>query len=268
VLLDMAVIRNMVLAVTVIAFAAGAIPEFQLRIGYVGATADGAAMGICRLCLGCLPGLCIEGDNLGPLGGGLDGFLSEEPADLPPPGHGNHIQHILTKEQEIVGEGNDAEEVIGEGKGHQIHQNNGQIHQCEQPGFYRYDEEQQNHFTRLCFYDTSVIPVTVPDIECSSIILEALACDSFNTVVPAYKEKILKSKFVRDEDSSQMMDIIMQHRVVDLGDTVFLDTIRNGFIKSAFLNNTRELASSIKSKEKMMQKNLEKMINNYTEPIE
>ncbi|MBQ4353641.1 MAG: hypothetical protein IJC71_01975, partial [Clostridia bacterium] len=57
--------------------------------------------------------------------------------------------------------------------------------------FPKYDEAQQNHFTRLCFYDTSVIPVTVPDIECSSIILEALACDSFNTVVPAYKEKIL-----------------------------------------------------------------------------
>ena len=130
--------------------------------------------------------------------------------------------------------------------------------------FPKYDEKQAEYYTRLCFYDTAVIPVTVPDVECSSIILEALACDSFNTVVPSYKENILKSKFVRDEDSSEMMDLIMQHRVVDLGDTVYLDTIRNGFINNSFKNSKREVASQIQANVSKMESSLATMIEKYS----
>ena len=50
-LLNMAVIGDMLLAVAVIAFAPGAVAEFQFRIRHIGAAADGAPVGIGSL--GC-----------------------------------------------------------------------------------------------------------------------------------------------------------------------------------------------------------------------
>ena len=55
----------------------------------------------------------------------------------------------------------------------------------------KYDETQEHYYSRLCFYDASVIPVSAADAEMSSIILEALTCDSFNNLIPIYKESIL-----------------------------------------------------------------------------
>ncbi|MCR5682476.1 MAG: hypothetical protein K6G29_08520, partial [Clostridiales bacterium] len=45
--------------------------------------------------------------------------------------------------------------------------------------FPKFDESQANYYGRISFFDTSVIPVTVPDSEMSSIVLEALTCESF-----------------------------------------------------------------------------------------
>ncbi len=42
----MRVIADVLLAVAVVAIAAGAVPELQLRIGNVGASADGTPMGV------------------------------------------------------------------------------------------------------------------------------------------------------------------------------------------------------------------------------
>ena len=47
--------------------------------------------------------------------------------------------------------------------------------------------------------------------------LEALACESYKTVTPAYYEKTLVGKYVRDEESADMIDIILSTRVYDLG---------------------------------------------------
>ena len=110
-----------------------------------------------------------------------------------------------------------------------------------------------------------VIPVTVPDPEMSSIILEALSCESFNRVVPAYKDVALKSKFARDEDSSEMIDVILEHRIIDFGDSYFQGTIRDGFVAGMFVNNDHNMASAVKTRTKAMNKQLEKMIQSYEE---
>ncbi|MBR4205084.1 MAG: hypothetical protein IKQ92_06380 [Clostridia bacterium] len=131
--------------------------------------------------------------------------------------------------------------------------------------FPKFDEQQENYESRISFFDTSVIPVTVPDSEMSSIVLEALTCWSFNKVIPAYKDVALKSKFARDEDSSKMIDLILEHRVIDFGDTYFADTIRDGFVAGMFVDDNRNLASQIKSRTKVINKQLEKMITSYEE---
>lgn len=61
------------------------------------------------------------------------------------------------------------------------------------------------------------VPVTNPDPERTSIIIEALCRDGSKNVMPLYYETVLQSKYTRDDDSVQMLDIIRDGRVFDLG---------------------------------------------------
>ena len=132
--------------------------------------------------------------------------------------------------------------------------------------FPKYDEDQENYITRVSFFDTSIIPITVPDKECSSIILEALTCESRNVVIPAYYDICLKSKYSRDADSSRMIDIILDNRVIDFGDTYFQGTIRDGFVAKAFMNNDKTSMISTASKyQKMVDKTIKKMNEAFNE---
>lgn len=132
--------------------------------------------------------------------------------------------------------------------------------------FPKYDEAQVEYITRVSFFDTSIIPVTVPDKDCSSIILEALSCESHNVVIPAYYDICLKSKYARDPDSARMIDIILANRVVDFGDTYFQGTIRDGFFSKLFMNNDKtSLVSTASKYQKSTDKIIEKMNKAFME---
>ena len=95
-LFHMCVIGNMILAIAEIALAPGTIPEFQLRIGAIRATADGATMGVGGF------GLLIHRNGTG--GGALLLELNFRPSF-----HGYQIQYVFAKEQEVVGNGHQRE---------------------------------------------------------------------------------------------------------------------------------------------------------------
>jgi len=141
-------VADVLFTVAIVAPALGTVAEFQLRIGYISPAADSAAMRVIGLgvCLWRVGACCFKLDNLGL----LRLLLSLDHAGcFDPPGSGEDIQHILSKEQEIVCYGNHREEIVGEGKGNQINQDNCQIHQCKQPGFHRNDEEQKKLGIRI-----------------------------------------------------------------------------------------------------------------------
>ncbi len=52
------------------------------------------------------------------------------------------------------------------------------------------------------------IPVDVRDVERAAILTEALAAETYATLLPSYYEVILKARYFADEASSQMLDII------------------------------------------------------------
>ena len=112
----MAVIGDMLFTIAMVALAPGAVPELKLGIADIGAAADRALVGVGRLD-GSGAGFVrtgIEADDLGLLGRG--GLFLKQPPGVDPPGPGNHIQHILAEEQQIVGDGKQGEEVVGEVK--------------------------------------------------------------------------------------------------------------------------------------------------------
>ena len=107
----MGVIADMILAIAVVAVAAGAIAEFQFRVRDICASADGAAVGIVRLCRGSA---LTSGER-----NGLAGcrFMVDRPALAPqlcPPGQGQQIGYFAAKKQEIVQQADQREQRMGQ----------------------------------------------------------------------------------------------------------------------------------------------------------
>lgn len=62
-----------------------------------------------------------------------------------------------------------------------------------------------------------IIPITVSDVERTGAITEALCAYGSKYVIPAFYEVSLKTKSARDEDSEEMMDLIREKTVFDIG---------------------------------------------------
>ena len=62
-----------------------------------------------------------------------------------------------------------------------------------------------------------VIPISVSDVNRTGAITEALAAYGHRDVIPAFYEKSLKSKYARDEESEEMMDLIKDSIIYDMG---------------------------------------------------
>jgi len=80
----------------------------------------------------------------------------------------------------------------------------------------KYDAEQANYRTYTYPYYFSV-PITVPleNTEMVSLILESLNIESYKNLYYTYYVEALQNKFTRDEESIEMIDIIVQGRTVD-----------------------------------------------------
>lgn len=71
----------------------------------------------------------------------------------------------------------------------------------------KWDENQESYRT-FCGGNLIGVPITVTEPEKTGLILEALAAETYKTVVPAYFGTALKEKFTYDSESGQMLDII------------------------------------------------------------
>ncbi|MCL2771868.1 MAG: extracellular solute-binding protein [Oscillospiraceae bacterium] len=82
----------------------------------------------------------------------------------------------------------------------------------------KYDEQQDGYYPSVEVGCTSsvAIPVTVTDKDRTGIILEALTAESQYTLLPAYYDISLKTKFARDNESQEMLDLIFASRLYDI----------------------------------------------------
>ena len=84
----------------------------------------------------------------------------------------------------------------------------------------KYNAEQGNYYSAVNPWTGACItvPASNTDLENSGIFLEAFAAESRYTLQPAYYDILLNGKVVRDQDSKEMLDIIFDNRVYDIGD--------------------------------------------------
>ena len=82
----------------------------------------------------------------------------------------------------------------------------------------KFDAAQESYAT-LCDAGCNCIsvPVTCKNPELTGAMIEAMSAYSTNTILPAYVEIALQTKVARDEESVEMMQIVLDSRVMDFG---------------------------------------------------
>ena len=123
----------------------------------------------------------------------------------------------------------------------------------------KYTEDQNRYYSRVAYYNAPVIPISNDRFELVGAVLEYFNWASAETVIPAYYDTVLHGKVVRDEDSREMLDIIFDARVVDVGDTTLCANIRDGVVFDMFKKENSNLSSKLPSLEKVIDKFLSKM---------
>ncbi len=107
----------------------------------------------------------------------------------------------------------------------------------------------------------AIIPTTVEDEERTGAVIEALAAIGSRDVLPAFYDVALKTKFARDNESEDMIDIIRDSIVYDLGYCTG-STYRN-MGKDLARSATHDFASHYAAGETMAQIALERFNESY-----
>jgi len=82
----------------------------------------------------------------------------------------------------------------------------------------KYNESTPQYYTNVdAGQNVFAVPITQTDTERTSIIIEALCAEGYRTIIPAFYDVSLKTKYSRDDESSAMIDYIKDGRVYDYG---------------------------------------------------
>lgn len=136
--------------------------------------------------------------------------------------------------------------------------------------FPKYDETQEEYYSSVHDIATLMcLPTTCTKVESVCAVLEALAYYSYYEVTPVYYETALKTKYTRDDLSSQIIDIIHDTSMTDLA-YVYQQSLNSAgmIMRELAANKTKDYASYYAKREKATLKALEKFITNFEETIE
>jgi len=130
----------------------------------------------------------------------------------------------------------------------------------------KYDEIQQDYCTCVNPYTstTIAIPISNPELEKTGMILEDLSAESRYTLQPAYYDLNLGTKFIRDNESSEMLDIIFTSRIYDIGEIYAFGNYAVDVTRYASTYKS-DYASAFAASETKMQTDIDKMIDKYKE---
>lgn len=125
------------------------------------------------------------------------------------------------------------------------------------------DQEEYNHFIHVTAAMVSV-PLSNPDTDKTGILLEAMAAKSKYTLQKAYYDVCLEGKFMRDEESAGMLDIILKTRNYDIGYIYNWGNLFTSFRTSITKGDT-DFASKYAKAEPSAIKAMDKTIASWTE---
>ena len=135
--------------------------------------------------------------------------------------------------------------------------------------FVKYDEAQESYLTSdMDNYSVLGVPITCKNLDLVSVVTESMNVESYRTVFPAYYEKALKGKYARDEESIEMIDMVMAGRRFDFATlyTAASDlNALNTIVQASVRSRNADFASRYISNEKVLKKKLEKIVKAFEE---
>ena len=129
----------------------------------------------------------------------------------------------------------------------------------------KYEEAQDKYYSMVSRYITGLpsIPITLTGEKLDEVglVLEALSAESYYTLIPEYIETSLKTKNSRDAESADMLDIIINNRVFDPMHIYNFGSFSSDYLS---LGDTadKNIASWLKSKQKLVQKTIDRTVQN------
>ena len=129
----------------------------------------------------------------------------------------------------------------------------------------KFDEQQQEYHTMLHDrFSVVAIPTTAQGerLDELSAVLEALSSTGYKIVKPVYYEETLRTKIVRDPQSSAMMELIINSLTTDSG--IFYTDALGGFqnaFRDIVLSKQNTVISTYKASYKVLEKRLKTMMN-------
>ncbi|MBQ3708211.1 MAG: hypothetical protein II889_09930, partial [Clostridia bacterium] len=118
--------------------------------------------------------------------------------------------------------------------------------------------------TSTDIFSLMLFPSTVTDLDFVGCVTEAMCMVNSATVIPAYYDIALKDKYNRDQQSAEMLDIIRDSLIFDVG---YLNSFALNTAGHLFVQLVREgradFASAYAKNEKVYLKKLEKMLEAY-----
>ncbi len=129
----------------------------------------------------------------------------------------------------------------------------------------KFNADQENYITRSYAAWPHCVPTTCQDPEMTSIIMQALAYYSRDKVYDAYYEQALSTRYLRDSDSVEMLQLMMDTLEVDLGDTIWLDDVGRPITNQMIRDGANTGFTSMLMK---LQRTTDLKINRVTEFIE
>ena len=126
----------------------------------------------------------------------------------------------------------------------------------------KYNEFQDKYYT---FVEMSAGMISVPistDAEFTGLIAEALAYESVSTLTPAFYDLTLRTKTARDDESEEMLDIIFNNKIYDLG-TFNTNFLVHDIFPEAVSKHNGNMMSVIEARRDKINIAIEKFNQNY-----
>lgn len=126
----------------------------------------------------------------------------------------------------------------------------------------KYDEEQECYHTHVDAWNGMLcVPITASDLERTGIITEAMAAYTYKIVTPVYYDVALTSKYLRDEESVDMLGYIFDGILYDFG--YIFDSWKGTTwtLPTLMTQKKTDFASYFASKEKGVLKHYEELYN-------
>nr|MBQ4318159.1 hypothetical protein [Clostridia bacterium] len=126
----------------------------------------------------------------------------------------------------------------------------------------KYDESQDEYLgiANASWMSFVTVPVTNGQIDMTGHVLDCLGYYGQQLVTPAYIDTTITSKTLRDEDSAEMLELILASRDYDLAFFYNWGNLYSSFLSTFVSNNTTDFASSYASIEPTAQAAIDKTV--------